>query len=329
MLRTVYCAIAIAAAGCAGFGGAMPAAAGDAPYPNKPIRLIVPAAPGTGSDFFGRTVGHALSEAYRQQVIADNRAGAGGLIGAGLIATATPDGYTIGMASTSLVVSPLLQAKPAYKSIESFTPIALLASIPSVVVVPPKIAARTVRELIDMAKARPGEFNFASVGTGTAAHLSGEIFNHAAGIRSVHVPFKSIADGFSELFAGRVHYAVFVSPAVVGLIRDGRLRALAVTSTKRSPALPDVPTIAEGGLPTAEVDTLFGIAGPAGLPKPVVAKLSQDIVTILRRAETRERFAIQGAEPAVDTTPESYAKMLRAEHERYRKLIGDIGLKPQ
>lgn len=298
-------------------------------YPARPIRLIIPASPGTGADFFGRTVGQALSETYKQQVITDNRAGAGGLIGAGFIAAATPDGYTLGIASTSLVVSPLLQAKLPYRPIEDFTPIALLASITSVLVLAPGVQAKTAQEFITLARSRPGQFNFASVGTGTAAHLTAEIFNREAGIDAVHVPFKTVADVYTETLASRVHYLIFVSPAALPMMRDGKLRALAVTSAKRNAALPEVPTVAEAGLLGAEVDTLFGIVAPAAMPKPVVARLHADIVAILRRPETRERFDRQGGEPAIDTTPESYAKRLRAEYERYRKLLQEIGLKPQ
>ena len=305
------------------------AVAAVAAYPERPVRLIVPASPGTGMDFFGRTVGQALTEEYRQQVITDNRAGAGGLIGAATVAAATPDGYTIGMASTSTIIAPLLQVKPPYRPIEDFTPVALLASITSVLVVAPGVQAKTVQEFIALAKSRPGQFNFASVGSGTAAHLTAEIFNRAAGIEAVHVPFKIVADIYTEMLASRVHYLIFVSPASIPMLRDGKLRALAVTSAKRNAALPDTPTVLEAGLPGAEVDTMFGVLAPAGLPKAVLAKLHADIVKILRLPESRERFARQGGEPAVDTTPEKFAWQLRAEYERYRKLLPAIGLKPQ
>jgi tripartite-type tricarboxylate transporter receptor subunit TctC len=305
---------------------AMPAAQ---PYPERPIRLIVPASPGTGSDFFGRTVAQALTEIYKQQIVADNRAGAGGLIGAQLIAAANPDGYTIGMASSSLLVSPLFQAKPQYRPIEDFSPIALLSSITSVVAVAPSLPVKSVQELVAYAKARPGQLNFPSVGTGTAAHLSAEIFNKAGGISAVHIPFKSVADVFTEMFAGRVHYMVFVAPAVTPMVRDGKLRPLAVTSKTRSTGLPDVPTVIEAGLPAAEVDTLFGVVAPARTPPAVIKKLHADILSVLQRAETKERFQRQGGSPAVDTTPEKFAAQLKTEYERYRKLIPEIGIKPQ
>ncbi len=304
------------------------AAAADT-YPARPIRMIIPASPGSGSDYFGRTVAQALSEMYKQQVIADNRAGAGGLIGATLIATSTPDGYNIGVASSSLVVAPLFQIKPPYRPIEDFAPIALMSSITSVLAVAPGVPARTVKEFVALVKSKPGQFNYASIGAGTAAHLSAEIFNRAAALDVVHVPFKTVADSYTELFASRVHYVVYVAPAAMPGVREGKLRALAVTGAKRFAQLPDVPTMAEAGLPGAEVETLFGLVAPAATPRSAIAKLSADIVSILRRPDTRERFERQGGEPAVDTTPASYAKLLRAEYDRYRKLIPEIGIKPQ
>ena len=298
-------------------------------YPVRPIRMIIPASPGSGSDYFGRTVAQALSELYKQQVIADNRAGAGGLIGASLIAASSPDGYNIGVASSSLVVAPLFQLNPPYRPIADFAPIALMSSITSVLAVAPGVPARTVREFIALVKSKPGQFNYASIGAGTAAHLSAEIFNRAAGLDVVHVPFKTVADSYSEMYANRVHYVVYVAPAAMPGVRDGRLRALAVTSATRFGALPDVPTMAEAGLPAAEVETMFGLVAPVATPRAIITKLHADIVAILRRAETRERFDRQGGEPAVDTTPASYGKLLQAEYDRYRKLIPEIGLKPQ
>ena len=325
LLNSWLCAAALTC--CSLSAGAFAAAADT--FPARPIRMIIPASPGSGSDYFGRTVAQALSEIYKQQVIADNRAGAGGLIGATLIATSTPDGYNIGVASSSLVVSPLFQARPPYRPIEDFAPIALMASITSVLAVAAGVPARTVSEFVALVKSKPGQFNFASIGAGTAAHLSGVIFNRAAGLDAVHVPFKSVADSYTEMYANRVHYVVYVAPAAMPGVRDGRLRALAVTSARRFAALPDVPTMAEAGLPAAEVETLFGLVAPAATPRSLIAKLHADIVGILRRPDTRERFDRQGGEPAVDTTPASYANLLRAEYDRYRKLIPEIGIQPQ
>ena len=316
------------ALGCGIALAAFAATAADT-YPARPIRMIIPASPGTGSDYFGRKVAQALSEMYRQQVIADNRAGAGGLIGATLIATSTPDGYSIGVASSSLVVAPLFQIQPPYRPIEDFAPIALMSSITSILAVAPGVPSRTLKEFIALVKSKPGQFNYASIGAGTAAHLSAEIFNRAAGLEVVHVPFKTVADSYTEMFANRVHYVVYVAPAAMPGLREGKLRAIAVTGAKRFAPLPDVPTMTEAGLPGAEVETMFGLVAPAATPRAAIAKLHADIVGILRRPETRARFELQGGEPAVDTTPESYAQLLQSEYARYLKLIPEIGIKPQ
>ena len=300
-------------------------------FPTKPIRLIVPASPGTGSDFFARTMSQGLSELYEHPVVIDNRPGAGGIVGATTVASATPDGYTIGLASsTSFLVAPMLQLKPAYRPLEDFRSVAQLAAIPSVLIVAPNVPAKTVKELIALAKSKPGGLNYASVGPGTAAHLSSEIFNRAAGITAEHVPFRTIAAVFSDMTEGRVHYLWFVSPAAMGLLRGGKLRAIAVDSPKRSPTLPDVPTIREEGYPAAEMETLFGIFAPVGTASATITKLNADIVKVLRKPETMKAFALQAAEPTtVDTAPDAYAKRLKVEYDRFRKLLPEIGLKPQ
>ncbi len=298
-------------------------------FPVRPIRLVVPSSPATGMDNMGRVVARAMSEAIRQQVVVDNRAGAGSLIGSGIVATAAPDGYTIGVASTSTLVAPLLQAKPPYDPVKDFTPIALLSSIPSVLVVAPDVPAKTAQEFIEYARARPGQLNFASIGSGSAAHLTPELFNRAAGIKAVHVPFKSAADVITEMRASRVHYLMFIAPASLPMLGDGRLRALVVTSPKRAPALPDVPTVSEIGLRNAEVDTMIGVVGPRNLPPALVSRLHQEIVAVLRAPDTRTQFARYGGEPAVDTTPASFGAQWAAEYKVYRQLLPEIGLKPQ
>jgi tripartite-type tricarboxylate transporter receptor subunit TctC len=312
--------------------GWMSAAAGlcAAPaYPERPIRLIIASSPGTGADYFGRVTAVALTEIYKQQVVADNRLGAGGLIAMRLLRDATPDGYTIGTASSSMMVVPLLHTPQPYNPITDFAPIAQLASIPSVVMISGALPAKTLQEFIAYARARPGQLNFASVGSGTAAHLSAEIFSRTAGIQGVHVPFKNVADSWTELFSGRVHYIVFVAPAVTPMMKDARVRALAVTSKKRALGFADLPTVVEAGLADAVVETPFGIAAPAKTPRAIINKLHADIVTILKRPDTAERFARQGGVPLVDTTPESFAAVIKAEYELYRKLLPAIGVKPQ
>lgn len=301
--------------------------AGD--YPTRPVRMIVPGSPATGMDSMGRVVSRGLTEVFRQQVIVDNRAGAGSLVGSGIVAGAAPDGYTIGVASTSTIVAPLLQSKPSFDPMRDFVNIALLSSITSVLVVAPEIPAKNVEEFIQYARARPGALNFASIGAGSAAHLTPEIFNRAAGIQAVHVPFKNVADVVTEMRSSRVHYFIFVSPAALPTLQDGKLRALAVTSPKRYPGLPDVPTVGEAGLRGAEAETMIGIVGPAALPMRLVTRLHADIVAVLRRPDTKSQFERFGGAPAVETSRDAYAAKWKAEYELFRKLLPEIGLKPQ
>jgi len=291
--------------------------------------MVVPSSPATGMDNMGRVVARAMSEAIRQQVVVDNRAGAGSLIGSGIVATAAPDGYTIGIASTSTIVAPLLQAKPPYDPLKDFTPIALLSLITSVLVVAPDVPVKNVQEFVEYARARPGQLNFASIGSGSAAHLTPEIFNRAAGIKAVHVPFKSVADILTEMRASRVHYLMFISPASLPMLGDGKLRAMVVTSPKRFAGLPDVPTVSEIGLRNAEVNTMIGVVGPPGMPQALVKRLHAEIVAVLKSPDTAAQFARYGGEPAVDTTPEKFAAQWAAEYRLYRGLLPEIGLKPQ
>lgn len=328
MLKSVVikqCSLAILTLATVAF--AMPASAAD--FPIRPVRMIVPGSPATGMDNLGRVVAQGLTEIYKQQVIVDNRAGAGSLIGSGIVAASAADGYTIGIASTSTIVAPLLQAKPPFNPVQDFVNVALLASITSVLVVAPDIPAKNLAEFIQYAKTRPGQLNFASIGAGSAAHLTPEVFNRVAGIQSVHVPFKSVADVVTEMRASRVHYLLFIAPAAIPMLHDGRLRALAVTSTKRYAGLPDVPTVSEAGLRGAEVDTMIGVVAPAATPAALVKRLNADIQSVLRLPDTKVRFERFGAEPATDTTREVYAAKWRAEYDLFRKLLPEIGLKPQ
>lgn len=298
-------------------------------YPNRPVRVIVPASTGSGMDYMGRSVALALSEKYRQQVIIDNRAGAGSLIGTNIVATATPDAYTLGVASTSSLVAPLLQSKPPYHPIDDLAPIALLSSLVSIMVVAPGVQAKNVQEFVALAKARPGQFNFASIGAGSAAHLTPEIFNRAAGIQAVHVPFKTVPDIISEMLASRVHYLIFISPASLPMVRDGKLRPFAVTGSKRFSGLPDVPTMAEAGVKGADVDTMIGLVGPVKLPRAMIQRIHADFQEVMARPDVKTAFERQGGEPALGVTTAAYAERWKAEYEVYRKLLPEIGLKPQ
>lgn len=298
-------------------------------FPERPIRMIVPLPPGSASDFLARTLGVSLTEQYGQQVVVDNRPGAGGLIGSSILAKANADGYTYAMVAPPHTVGALLQKKPPYHPLRDFTAVTEVASIPNIIAVTPKLPAKNIRELVALLKSDPSKYNYASLGVGTLAHIGAEIFNQAAGVRTVHVPFKVVPDVFSETVSGRVHYLVFTVPTISPVVRDGRLRPLAVTSAKRNPAFPNIPSVVEEGLPAAQSDGWFGLLGPAGVPKRIVAQLAADVKKIISQPRISGAFEKQGAEAAVNSNPEVFDKLLKAEYTRYVKLIKDIGIKPQ
>jgi tripartite-type tricarboxylate transporter receptor subunit TctC len=297
-------------------------------YPSKPIRILVTTPAGSGADFFARTLAQGLSDTYKGVApLVENRPGAGGIIGAREVANAAADGYTLGVASTAHVVAPLLQANPPYRPLADFTPIAQLTALPFILVVAPTVPSKSLSEFVSLLKANPKKYNFGSLGNGTAAHLGAEIFNSAANVDVVHVPFKSASDLFTALIAGEVHYAALFVPTA-GVMRSGKARVLAVTGKTRNPALPDVPTVSEQGLPGAETEAMMGIVGPAGLSPEVVKKLHEDIVAVLRKPETREKFALQSGEPTPEVSAQEYAAKLKAELDLYQRLLPRIGLKP-
>jgi tripartite-type tricarboxylate transporter receptor subunit TctC len=298
-------------------------------YPNRPIRLVVPFPPGTASDFLGRTIGAALTDLYKVQVVVDNRPGAGGLVGTPIVLQATPDGHTLGLFGSPYLTAPMLQTKAPYDPFKDGAPLTQVAGIPNIVGVSNTLPAKTLQEFIAYAKARPGQLNYASVGVGSIAHFGGEIVARAANLQTVHVPYKILADGWSDLFSGRTHFFVFAAPAAVPMVKDGRVRAIAVTTPKRIPALPDVPTVAEAGLPAAEHVAWFGMFAPAGTPKGLVNKLAADLNLILREAQTKQRFLTQGADPIDYSSPEAFMKLLRSENVRFAKLIKEAGLQAQ
>ena len=308
----------------------LPAAAGGAEaersFPVRPIRMVVPFPPGAASDFLARVVGQKLGEIYGQQVIVDDRPGGGGVVGSVIVAKAAPDGYTLSMIGTPHVVNALLAEKPLYRPIEDFTAITQVASLPNILIV--GIPVNSVQELIALAKQKPGQLNFGSVGIGSLSYMEGELFKAAAGIDAVNVSFKMLGDAVTEMMAGRVHFYVIPVAAGMPLLKDGRLRALAVTIDKRLASLPNVPTMAEAGLPNYRFDGWFGVAGPAKMPRNLVTSLNKDIVGILQQTDTRDRFVRQGAEP-VFGTPEEFRKLMQTELVRFQKVIKDSGLKAQ
>lgn len=328
-MRT-YFASAAAAAACAvilGTAGVQAQAADS--YPNRPIRLLVPFPPGTASDFLARTLGAALTELYKVQVVVDNRPGAGGLIGTPIVLQATPDGYTIGVFGPPYLTSPMLQKQPPYNPLADAIPIVEFAGIPNVIGVTNHLPSKTLKEFIAYAQSRPGQLNFASVGMGSLAHFGGEIINNAGGVKAVHVPFKLLGDAWGEIFAGRVHYFVFTGPTAVPMVKENRARALAVSTAKRVSVLPDVPTLAEAGLPQAEHVAWFGLFAPPGTSRALVNKLASDVRRLMQDAQLRKRFENQGAEPVDSSSPEAFMKLIRLENARFAKIVKDMGIQPQ
>lgn len=297
-------------------------------WPTKPIRLIVPFTATSASDALGRIVGQRLSEVWGQQIVIDNRPGAGGLIGSDLTRQAAPDGYTLAMIGQPHLSNALLREKRPYDPVKDFTSVVFVGSNPNVIVVGKGIEARTIPELIALAKARPGALNYGSAGVGSSSHLAGALLVSKAGIDVVHVPFRIGADSRSALIAGTIHFYVYPLPAIVGMITAGTLRALAVGSPKRSPALPDVPTSAEAGFPQYRSESWFGIVGPRGLPKRLVNRINADTVKVLNEPATRQRFVKQGAEPG-GGSPASFEKRLGDEYAELAPLIRSIGMKLQ
>ena len=297
-------------------------------YPEKPIRMIVPVPPGSASDFLARTVGQKLNEQYGQQVVIDNRPGAGGVVGSTMITKAVADGYTLGMIGQPYLINAILQKDAPYRALEDVATIAQVAALANVLVIAPNLPIKTTAELIALAKAKPGELNFGSAGIGASSHIAGEAFKAAAGINVVHVPFKLLSDVFTEMIAGRVHMYVFPLPAVMPMLKDGKLHVLAVGTAQRVPSLPGVSTISESGLPGFQSLSWFGVVAPSKISRAIVQQLNKDIIAILQQPDTKERFMRQGAE-AVITTPEDFQKLMQSEYAKYQKLVKDAGISAQ
>ncbi|MHB8771079.1 MAG: Bug family tripartite tricarboxylate transporter substrate binding protein [Syntrophales bacterium] len=295
-------------------------------YPSRPIRMVVPFSPGGAADTPGRMLMQKLSEVLGQQVIVDNRPGAGGTIGAETVARATPDGYTLLLISNTHVISASLYKNLAYDAIADFTPVLQFGDAPNVLLVNPKLPAKSVQELIALAKANPGSINYASSGNGSSQHLFAALFASMAGINMFHIPYKGSARATTELLSGEVKVGC---PGIAGMmqyIKDGRLRPLAVTGAKRSPELPDVPTIAEAGVKGYQASLWLGILGPKGLPKDISAKLNAAVSGLLKRPDVQASLRKVGTE-IVYRTPEEFGKYLGAEHQKWAKVVKDIGLK--
>jgi tripartite-type tricarboxylate transporter receptor subunit TctC len=297
-------------------------------YPTRPVRTIVPFAPAGPTDVFARLLVQKLSENLGQHFYIENQVGAGGNIGMGNAARAAPDGYTIVFVSTSYIVNPSLYAKVPYDPLKDFAPVTLAAVSPNVLTVHPSIPVKDVKELIAHIKANPGKYSFASAGLGTTPHLSGELFKLSQGLDLVHVPFNGSAPAIQSALAGHTPIAFTVVTPVVPQVKEGKLRALAVTTPKRSPALPEVPTLAEAGLPDQEADTMQGILVPAGTPRPIIDLLHREIVKVMALPDVKERMAALGYEP-VANTPEEFAARINAEIPKWGKVIRDANIRAE
>jgi tripartite-type tricarboxylate transporter receptor subunit TctC len=304
------------------------ATAAHAQYPGKPVRIVVPSSAGGGTDIVARIVAPKLSERLAQQIVIDNRPGAGTMIGGELVAKAPPDGYTLLMCVSTLATNPVIYRKVPYNALTDFAPVTLVLSAPNILVVHPSVPVKTVKELVWFAQARPGQLNFASAGAGTNPHLAMELFMSMTGTRMVHIPYKGSAPAIIDLLSGQV--TTMIATMLTGLphVRNGRLRALGITGATRIAAAHEVPTIAEAGVPGYEAVQWYGLVAPAQTPREIVGRLNRDMVAILQSADVKERFASDGGE-AVPTSPEDFGRYIRNETEKWARVAKTAGIKPE
>jgi tripartite-type tricarboxylate transporter receptor subunit TctC len=312
--------------GCAIVALACAAAqAAEQQFPAKPVRMISPYAAGGGSDTLARILAQKLYELWGQPVIVENRPGGGGILGAETVAHATPDGYTyLVTPSAVLTINPHLYSKLRYDTFKDFAPVSMATNSPYYLVVHPKIPVATVKELIAYAKANPGKLNYSSSGSGSSTHLAGVLFGNMAGVDMVHIPYKGAAPAIVDLLAGNVQLRFGSVVPVLPHVRSGRLRGIAISSAKRYGPLPDVPTIAESGLPGYKVESFYAVVAPAGTPKAIIAKLNAELVRSLKTPEVAAHMAADGAE-VIASSPDELAKALREDYERWAKPVKDSG----
>ena len=295
-------------------------------FPTKPVRMIVPFTAGSATDLLARRIAQKMSDNWNQQVVVDNRGGGGGTLGASIVAKATPDGYTLLVHSIAFAMNAALYSKLPYDPLKDFVPVSQILISTSLLVVAPTLGVKSVKELIALAKQKPGKLTFSSSGVGSGTHLNGEQFRFAAGIDVVHVPYKGVPEPLIDTIAGRIDY--FLPPLVPSLpfIRDGRLLALAVSTARRTPVLPDVPTIAEAALPGYEYQAWFGVFAPARTPRPVVEQISREIARIVDLPDIKKQMLNQGEEGR-PSTPEEFARFVRAEIEKASKIVKLAGIR--
>jgi tripartite-type tricarboxylate transporter receptor subunit TctC len=296
------------------------------PYPSKPVKLMVGASPGGGTDIVARMLGKELAETMKQPFVVDNKPGASNTIAADITAKSPPEGYTLLVATTTgQAIAPHLM-KLGFDPLKDLTPVALVMVVPNVLIVGPAVTAKDVKELVAQMKAKPGTFNYASSGSGSTQHLAGEAFKKLAGVQRTHIPYKGSSQAHLDLISGNAQLMFDTTSSAIGQIKGGKLRALAVTSAKRSPELPDVPTLAEAGFPGLEMTTWYGVFAPAGTPKDVVARLNAEITKALQAPEVKTRIAGLAGEPGT-LTIEQFAALNRSDSERYGKLVREAAIK--
>jgi tripartite-type tricarboxylate transporter receptor subunit TctC len=318
LARIAALSLSIACAASAAFAQA---------YPAKPVKIVVPFAAGGAVDILTRVLADKLSPTLGQQIVVEPVVGAGGNIGSAQVAKAAPDGYTLLMATTGThTINPGLYKEMPFDASKDFAPITLVASVPNLLVVNPSVPAKDVRELVALAKAQPGKLTFASFGHGTSNHLSGELFKSVAGIDVVHVPYKNAPQAVLDVVGGQVNFAFVNAPLALPQVKAGKLRALAVTGAKRSPAIPDMPTMAEAGLPDFVVESWYGLMAPANTPAAVVAKIRNDTLAVLAKPELVQAFANQGAD-VITSTPAEFGAMVVKERQRWAEVIRKSGAK--
>ena len=296
-------------------------------FPSRPVRIVVPQAPGGASDALARIMGQKLSESWRQQVVVDNRPGAGGVIGTDIVAKAAPDGYNLLLAydGTHAINASLYKSLP-FSTFTDFATVATLANVPFVLVINPALPAKSVPEFVGYAKSNAGKVNYGSAGNGSVNHLLGVMFSKGAGVQLTHVPYKGAAPALTDLIGGTIQ-AVFTSmPSVIGFVQAGRVRALAVTSAKRSQTLPNLPTIAESAVPGFDVHPWFGLLARSGTPAAIVRQMNGDIAALIRTKEVADVFAAQGAEPYI-TTPEEFSRILKRDIDKWALVVKESGAK--
>ena len=315
--------IAVAIALCIAQGGVLAQS-----YPAKPVRIIVGFSGGSTTDLLARTLAQKMSEAWGQPVLVENRPSAGGVVASSAVANAEPDGHTLLVVSAGHAASAAMLSKLPYDTLRDFAGVSRIANVPSILVVSPTLGVKTVKELVALARGKPGQFNFSSPGVGSANHLAGELFKTLGGVAAVHVPYKGIPEAMAGVVAGDVQFNFSPVLNVLPLSRDGKLVALAASSGKRSAALPELPTVAEAGVPGYVFDPWFGLLAPAKTPRALLAKLAGEVARIVELPDVKERLRALGADPA-PTTPEEFEAYIAAEVAKFQKIVKDAGIKPE